>query len=981
MSSLIWRVARLAFSLGLLWTGAAAQTVPWKVDLKVQAFEAADMRGELAQAAVPLPVGLFHGTETLGLFGQDGKPLPVQFDVRTRWSHLDGSIAWLGMEFPLNLDRGTETVLTLRERRSDDFLVEEPKGLRPLVVRERPTGWVIDTGVIEVWLNDGDAAPFSEVRFDADGDGQYREKERIVYSGGRGGATVRDSEGRRYRGGPGLRSIEVEREGPWHVVVRLSGTHVAEEDSGLSELFDYTARLHFERGSPSIGVEWTVRNARSVSPWGPVPFRSYALEIPWVPDVDTVETYFETDDTLAALTRGLTPAASNALVGIQQGPPRPPGVEPGTPAAEDTGYALVKSAGRPIVLHRGDRSTGGTAAVGRQLGMGVRIRDFWQHHPKGLLWNRSGLLTLELWPQKKEASELHTIEDQTQKTHEIWFTFFRREGELGDQLRSVVSRFPALERRAQGRVDVETLVRSGLWSDTGDLAPIPDPARLPVTRYAASLIGGYARTMSLPTATGWQRYGAADPLGRPDRSDLRPRFPLFGPWLQSGASPFLELAALRVRHTRDLRPFHLDGLRAEALSEDEPAVRGGELGERFGRDRLPEALADLQESLPSDQEPYYGNVAYGPDLTEVELLVEHYCLLGSRASLDAAREIGEQLLTWPAVRVSAEQASEPLDSRATGWLMRALGFLYRATADERYRDALRAISKRLRAEQDPELGFFGEVLGAGHLGGLKEPATENWSAAVLARGLILTYRLTGDVEVRDMLEGLVDYWIEVAFSETACQGRGAFRPESLTQAPSPPHYRGLPREEWLLPGLVGAFRFLGYERYRDKMIAVLPRLFNDWNEGGPAILVDWFQGALIERARFEEVRRRPDLTRALAAVRELTVNRTESGLRVELIAPGEPGRTRAVRYQLKLAKHPMKAWLSLEEARSDAEVTAFWSVPNRFELPEPKDPGEHERFELPVDLEPGLYFVAVRWEDQRGRHSPISESVRLEVVR
>ncbi len=961
-------------------TGLEAQTTsaPLDISLRVQEPEIVDRDGDLAWASVPLPPGRLFSTENLIVRNADGRQIPAQLEPLGRWWHLDDSIAWLGLEFPVQLVRGGETTVRLMERTADDL--EPPLALEgELTLTREGSDLVIDTGAIEVTLKPGELLPFAEVRLDANRDGDTPENERVILGSPEGGVTLHDARGRVYRAS--AEDIVIERSGPLHAIVKVTGVHRPIESGGFEELLDFVARFHFTRGNSIVRLEWTLKNARLEEPWGAVPFRSYQMVIPGSLGFDGLDYYFASHKYQGLLTPAtLALAASPNAVALFQYPPfgdskkKPKASGPTT----KSGNIIAKLAGRPRVVHRGTTARGAVLAAGKRFGFGTGIRDLWQNHPKMLGWGARGRLEIGLWPDWGDDERMHTLEDQTQKTHEVWFDFFERQGDLSRQFQSQAARFEPLERQVRGLPSIETIVASRAWGDLGDLSAVPDGTKDGPIRFAGRLLAAHRQRQELPRGSGWQHHAATDPLGRSDRNDLRPRFPLFGAWLQTASPAFFELAALRARHTRDLRPFHLAGFRAADLASDAEPVIGGALGKRFGRDKLSRELADLQENLPTSQQPYYGNVAFGADLEEVEHLVQHWWLTGERASLEAVEEIGEQLLTRWEARPDPIPANLPFDPRRSGWLLRALGFAYQATGNDAYLEGAKRVAERARRHQDPRLGFFGEVQGADHLGGVEQPVTENWGAGVLARGLVLIHRLTGDDDIRDMIEGLASFWVEEAWAPQACRGQGAFRVESLTREPSPPHYRGLPREEWLLPGLVGAFRITSQVRFRDRLIAALPRLFRDWQSQEPAILVDWFQAALVERSRYEVIRKRPDLERLPRIVEDLKAERGAAGVTLTWTAPRDAAERPAARYQLKLASAPIVPFLRMRD-RSDS--VPFWSLPNRFEPPTPAAPGQTERVELAIDLEPGVYFFALRWEDQRGRWSGITESARVEILR
>lgn len=182
---------------------------------------------------VPFPRGLLESTDQLQLLDEHGKPVPVQIDVRARWSKF-GSIKWVLIDFSADLD-GTPRELSLaygpqqHDRDSHPLLAQLRLGSFPRITTET------------LRFDDG-------LWFDADGTGKFKKilEERALI-----GAYVEHEDGRIYRPDPDT-PFTIEQDGSEKIVLRRDGWY---RDADSGQVFcQYVTRYIIHRESPWIRV-------------------------------------------------------------------------------------------------------------------------------------------------------------------------------------------------------------------------------------------------------------------------------------------------------------------------------------------------------------------------------------------------------------------------------------------------------------------------------------------------------------------------------------------------------------------------------------------------------------------------------------------------------------------------------------------------------------------------------------------------------
>ena len=180
-------------------------------------------------SGIPLGRGALRDAGRVALFDGQGKPLPLQTEVLTRWP--DGSIRWLLLDFPIALRANETSVLKLRYGK--DVVAEKPS--RALRIEETDDSVTLDTGAMKIEVSKKRFRLLDQVWLDRDGDGRYATEERVTASQG-AGIEVTTPNGDVFRADSGPCQIRIEQRGPLRACLRMEGDHTG--PSG--KMFRYT---------------------------------------------------------------------------------------------------------------------------------------------------------------------------------------------------------------------------------------------------------------------------------------------------------------------------------------------------------------------------------------------------------------------------------------------------------------------------------------------------------------------------------------------------------------------------------------------------------------------------------------------------------------------------------------------------------------------------------------------------------------------
>lgn len=183
---------------------------------------------------VALPKGALLSDANMRLLGPDGKEVPLQTVVRSRWS--DGSLRWVGLDFRADVGAAVPQRFVLEygpkiRRAPVAGFIRKVQRLPFDVVGET---WVVNTGALLFTVNQQRFAGIEEAWVDCDYNGRYDWSEQIL-NGSRGGygPFLQDAAGNVYRMSGNV-NVELEEwnelrlvlkgEGPLVLVERAPGT-------------------------------------------------------------------------------------------------------------------------------------------------------------------------------------------------------------------------------------------------------------------------------------------------------------------------------------------------------------------------------------------------------------------------------------------------------------------------------------------------------------------------------------------------------------------------------------------------------------------------------------------------------------------------------------------------------------------------------------------------------------------------------------
>lgn len=303
-------------------------------------------------SGVPFAQGELADPASVRLLNREGQEVPLQAQATMRWR--DGSVKWLLLSFLATVGAKQTAEYTL-EYGSQVSRRTFPTPLRAL--RQGET-LVVETGPLRVRFDAAKSGLPTEIWFDADGDGEFKEEEELT--GGRGmEAWVKDEQGHLYTAAHPPERLEVEEEGPVRVVVKVEGHHRSED--GAREFFAYTHRFVFYAGLPFV---------RFYHAWGN--------------DREEAEfTLFEGLGIRVPLSKG---APWEWRVGLGQGQTMSGRGFLALDQWRDDGYGLTPALPTPP-----RRADGWLQALNGRWGVTVAVRDFWQLYPKSLRFTPEGL--------------------------------------------------------------------------------------------------------------------------------------------------------------------------------------------------------------------------------------------------------------------------------------------------------------------------------------------------------------------------------------------------------------------------------------------------------------------------------------------------------------------------------------------------------------------------------------------------------------
>jgi len=194
----------------------------------------------------PFARGELKDLSSLAVFSPDGKPLPVQSKLLSRWP--DGSIRWAHVLFFIDLTRQAIAEWRLEWNTG----TKAPAPSQKVRVEERGGSVTVTTAGLEVLFAAGSGRLLESVKVNG---------KEVLDSSRKNGFSIQTPEGKVFEApSAGDVKFTVEEDGPLRAIVRAEGKHhsVAGET-----LFEYVARFVFYAGLPWFEVEHSFANKES----------------------------------------------------------------------------------------------------------------------------------------------------------------------------------------------------------------------------------------------------------------------------------------------------------------------------------------------------------------------------------------------------------------------------------------------------------------------------------------------------------------------------------------------------------------------------------------------------------------------------------------------------------------------------------------------------------------------------------------------
>jgi hypothetical protein len=686
-------------------------------------------------SGIPLGRGALRDAGRVALFDGQGKPLPLQTEVLTRWP--DGSIRWLLLDFPIDLRANETSVLKLRYGK--DVVAEKPS--RALRIEETDDAVTLNTGALKLEVSKKRFRLLDRVWLDRDGDGRYAEEERVTASEG-AGIEVTAPNGDVFRAESGPCQIRIEQRGPLRACLRMEGDHTG--PSG--KMFRYIVRLHAWRGQSFVRLHYTFLNDNKPELMSKIE----SLEL-----------------TFAHARKSGEPQA--LLAGSRTDPTR-------LFQVDDRRYEIngQSSDGRAV----------GWAHVGDQNGgIAVGVREFWQNWPKSLKVDpgkqenatlRVGILPsfpkglYDGKPIREEAKLYYYLRDGVYslkigaaRTHELWAHFSSARPEE-EQLATF---FRATETPLLAQCTPQ-YVRS--TRAAGDLA-VTDPKTEKFLGYEALIkefLEHHLHDRDKQREYGLLNYGDWYWARNDHWGNLEYDLPrcFFAQYFRSGDRRYFDRAEQAARHYIDVDVTHAVNRELLAYGGSNKMAPGsiwahsvGHTGGYYGRWDGGEYhdLAPLGSSAPYQ----LGLSDLGHHWMGGEF--DYYCLTGDRRALEVAVMASDV--------ISKRCPTAYTDHiRGIGWPLNMMLDAYDATGDRKYLEAATKQWERLKEHLDLDKGYQ-VMLAFGHCN-QRDPAKRCYGQNAYMLGLTLAgvvryHQITQDPEVLAGLRAGVEQLIRECYSE------------------------------------------------------------------------------------------------------------------------------------------------------------------------------------------------------------------------
>lgn len=235
-------------------SGADFKSGSLRLPLTVHERSGVARKAVVVTSGVPFPAGFLKDAGKLAVLDQDGKPVVCQAVSMITWHKpaYDDSVQWALVSFLADVPAGGAATY---------FLIDDGKAAAPvsqLKVVKTEKEIAIDTGVASFKIPMQGDALISQASIGG--------VSIIGGNGLRGVATAGDWPERGLKAGDRLAAthradgVTLEESGPARVVVCITGTHTPGDQD--KRFYNFTARIYFAAGSPSIRLVYTISNGQ-----------------------------------------------------------------------------------------------------------------------------------------------------------------------------------------------------------------------------------------------------------------------------------------------------------------------------------------------------------------------------------------------------------------------------------------------------------------------------------------------------------------------------------------------------------------------------------------------------------------------------------------------------------------------------------------------------------------------------------------------
>jgi len=971
---------------------------PGKLKLPLVVTERSGMHreGTVVTGGVPFPAGFLNDIGRLGVIDKHGKPVVSQATLMVKWHRpaYDDSVQWalvsLVADVPAN---GTSTYYL-----TDDGKAVAPAS--PLRAIRGDRAITIETGAATFVVPLAGKAIISSVAVGGESVIGGEGLKGVIAAGNWPDRGVK--EGDRQVAVHDESGITIEESGPARAVVCIRGIHTPGDKDG--KFYEFTARLYFDAGSPSVRIIYTIANNRAdprlvqgmrpIFTW-PIADASLVCDLALAGAVKA-----------SALAEDRLVTAPELLVyQDSSGGEKWKDLGGGNYEAWLSGYTKgravrgvtfrgfrVSAADKELAA--GNNHSGVLDVSGENAGVTAALRNFRVEYPHAIAGS-ARRLRIGLFPG--EFSEPFHLNNGQRKSWDVRLTLHGKEApDLGRAL--VVQDCLLLFRPAPA-----WMVRAGAagaWPC--GLALVEAPQRPIALRRDNSKLDGIQ--------TGWDWYGwiSSYNAGGGHWNEET----VFLPWVLWGDGACFDESESRTLWSADLTAIHFDDPDIPALwlwlmdwNDHEPRIR---------RDRYP---------------GWYNRDTWGlPDSGHMGMLMwpEYYFLTGDMRAREAIEHLGQRAraMLWQynhddrsdgtgpmASAVSWCRKQDPdvdpsfrLSTRYKGWPLFDLANAYRLSGDPRILAECRTIARAFRntARYSP-IGFM--VLDIEPKGGNRDlyafqgpfekyrdlsasQCYAHFQEGLMVTGLIEYYLMSRDIEALDPMIGFADlmchhcmlrdprgerqgwtyafgdYWGPYTWED--CGGKGAtFHVSNFT----------------VTEGLGWLAQFTGRADVLDVLRDAVARPGGGFNEA-----------AALQAVLHPRVDQGPP-----AAIADLKAESLGGGkVRLTWTAPADDGKEgRAARYHVKystaLIVERVKGWPDRTpplpatkeewEARAasfNARQRAFWAAETAPHAPAPGPAGTFDVLII-EHLPAGTYHFAIKSFDCADNLSALSNVVMIEV--